>query len=232
MIRGTTAIVTENLVLCVDAANLKSYPRTGNVWYDNSGLANNGTLANSPTFTASSLGEISLNGTTQYAAFGNKFNYTNDITLCSWVYLTSYAAASGHRTIMTKAEGGAYYLSVQTSAGGGNAYLSWQGYIGGAYRILTGTTPVSLNRWYFVTATYDGSNFKLYLNGTLDGTLAYSGNLTTTTQPFCIGVNPNVSTYSDYFAGKIAHASVYDRALTFIEISQNYNATRTRFGIS
>lgn len=231
MIRGTTAIVKDNLVLCVDAANQKSYPRTGSVWYDSSGLANNGTLTNSPTFTSSSLGEISLNGTTQYAAFGNKFNYTNNITLCSWVYLTAYAAANGDRTIMTKAENGAYLLSIRTSAGGGTAYLYWIGYIGGAYRVLTGTIPVSLNKWYFVTATYDGSNFKLYLNSTLNGTLAYSGNFTTTSQPFCIGVNPG-STYSSYFAGRIAHASVYDRALTFNEISQNYNATRTRFGIS
>jgi hypothetical protein len=231
MIRGTTAIVKDGLVLCLDAANTKSYPSSGSVWYDSSGLANNGTLTNSPTFTSSSLGEISLNGTTQYAAFGNKFNYTNNITLCSWVYLTAYAAAGGDRTIMTKAESGAYFLSIQTSAGGGSAYFFWEGYMGGAYRALTGTTPVSLNKWYFVAATYDGSNLKLYLNGTLDGTLAYSGNFTITSQPFCLGVNPG-TTYGSYFAGKIAHASVYDRALTFNEISQNYNATRTRFGIS
>ena len=223
-------IVTNGLVLCLDAGNNKSYPSSGTSWNDLSGNNNNGTLVNSPTFTSSSLGEISLNGTTQYAAFGNKFNYTNNITLCSWVYLTAYAAASGNRTIMTKAESGAYFLSIQTSAGGGTAYLFWEGYIGGAYRVLTGTTPVSLNKWYFVTATYDGSNFKLYLNGTLDGTLAYSGNFTTTSQPFCIGVNPG-PTYSSYFAGRIAHASVYDRALTFNEISQNYNANKGRFAL-
>ena len=59
-------------------------------WNDISRGGNNGTLVNSPTFTSSSLGEISLNGTTQYAAFGNKFNYTNLSSPIINLYITIF----------------------------------------------------------------------------------------------------------------------------------------------
>ena len=60
------SIVTENLVLCLDASNPRSYPGSGSIWYDASGNGNNGTLFNTPTYTSGAAGFISFNGTTQY----------------------------------------------------------------------------------------------------------------------------------------------------------------------
>ena len=48
--RYSPKIVTDGLVLSVDAANKKSYPGSGTTWYDLSGNAINGTLTNGPTF--------------------------------------------------------------------------------------------------------------------------------------------------------------------------------------
>ncbi len=55
-------IVTNGLVLCLDAASRKSYPGTGNVWRDLSGNGNNGTLTNGPTFSSANGGSIVFDG--------------------------------------------------------------------------------------------------------------------------------------------------------------------------
>ena len=70
-----TSIVTDGLVLCLDAANAKSYPGTGTTWYDISGNNNNATLYGSPVV---SNGVFQFNGTTQYATVGSvNFASTN-----------------------------------------------------------------------------------------------------------------------------------------------------------
>ena len=51
-------IVTDGLVLSLDAGNVKSYPGTGATWFDKSGNNSNGALNNGPTFNTSSLGSI------------------------------------------------------------------------------------------------------------------------------------------------------------------------------
>jgi len=59
-------IVTNGLVLCLDAGNPKSYPGSGSSWVDVTGNGYNATLINSPTYD-SNVGFISFNGTNQYA---------------------------------------------------------------------------------------------------------------------------------------------------------------------
>ena len=59
-------IVSNGLVLCLDAANKRSYPGTGTTWTDLSGNSNNGTLTNGPTFSAGNMGSILFDGTNDY----------------------------------------------------------------------------------------------------------------------------------------------------------------------
>ena len=56
------SIVTDGLVLCVDAANTKSYPGSGTTWTDISGKNHNGTLINGPTFSSDNMGGIVFDG--------------------------------------------------------------------------------------------------------------------------------------------------------------------------
>ena len=55
-------IVTDGLVMYLDAANPKSYPGTGTTWTDISRNNNNGTLTNGPTFSSANLGSIVFDG--------------------------------------------------------------------------------------------------------------------------------------------------------------------------
>jgi len=61
-------ITTDGLVLCLDAANPKSYPGSGTAWFDISGNSRNGTLTNSPTFSSSNQGYFSFDGTDDFVS--------------------------------------------------------------------------------------------------------------------------------------------------------------------
>ena len=55
--------ITDGLVLCLDAANRKSYPGSGTTWTDLSGRGNTGTLTNGPTYSSANGGSIVFDGT-------------------------------------------------------------------------------------------------------------------------------------------------------------------------
>ena len=59
-------IVTDGLVLAIDAANTKSYPGSGTTWYDISRNNSNGSLVNGSTFSSENLGTVTFNGVDQY----------------------------------------------------------------------------------------------------------------------------------------------------------------------
>jgi hypothetical protein len=78
-------IVTDNLVLNLDAGFLPSYPTTSSAWYDISGNANNGTLTNGPTFNSANSGSFTFNGSNQYANLTTSSIFTNaSYTIETW----------------------------------------------------------------------------------------------------------------------------------------------------
>jgi hypothetical protein len=60
-------IVTNGLVLCLDAADKKSYPGSGTTWFDRSGNGNNGTLVAGPVYSATNQGILTFDGVDDYA---------------------------------------------------------------------------------------------------------------------------------------------------------------------
>ncbi len=95
----------------------------------------------------------------------------------------------------------------------------------GAWHTTRGNTGLAGNVWYQVTATYDGSNLQVFLNGVLDGTTPYSQGLGTATIPWMIGVHPNISggfIPGFSFAGVIDDIRIYSRALSQAEIQELY----------
>jgi hypothetical protein len=65
-VAGGPDLIQDGLVLCLDAANTKSYPGSGTSWVDLSGNGNNGTLTNGPTFSSTNGGNIFFDGTNDY----------------------------------------------------------------------------------------------------------------------------------------------------------------------
>ena len=83
--------------------------------------------------------------------------------------------------------------------------------------------------WLHVVGLYDGSNLSIYIDGALKSTDA-----TTITSLYSSDQNVEVGTYSDQATGylnQIALPRIYNRALTATEVSRNYNADRSKFGL-
>ena len=118
------------------------------------------------------------------------------------------------------------------TGGGGitirNNKISCSYYINGAYQYLDSSITPSSGTIYTVTATYDGSTIKLYINGELNTQQSISGTIKTPIKNtmMAIGGNPVGNTIQDsYMKGKIYSARIYNRALSQEEIIHNYNTT-------
>jgi hypothetical protein len=226
-------IITNGLVLSLDAANNKSYPRSGTTWTDLSGNNNTGTLTNGPTFNAGNQGSISFDGTDDYidtVNTGTTFQFSNTtFTLSLWVktnavsgnLISKGATASTGGWVVGLSSNGTFNTTTKFSDG---------------FNVATRSSVSSINdnNWYNIviiittnTSTQSSNNLLLYLNGILNqSSLTLSNVYAATTDTIQIGRRPS----GGYFSGNISNVQIYNRELTAAEVLQNYNATKSRFG--
>jgi hypothetical protein len=219
-------IVTDGLVLALDAGNVKSYASGSTTWFDKSGYGNNGTLVNGPTFNTGSLGSIVFDGVDDYADCGNSavLNTTSSISINVW-FKAAYNPNVIYRAIVDKGRDGfgAWSLAideVQTKA-------TFKVVIAGSNRSVTCVSSYGNNIWTLITGVFTGTNLLIYQNGILENSGSFSGTIGTNSISVKIG-KPN-DTYA--FGGNVATTQIYNRALSAQEVSQNFNALRGRFGI-
>ena len=222
-------IVDNGLVLALDAGNSKSYPGTGSTWTDLSGRAGIGTLTNGPTFSSANGGSIVFDGSNDFVLTSSVATYGNNTTWEAWIYCT--ANVSEYNMFM-----GRYlpYFGFYT----GNRFI-FSNLIGGIQcTITTPTTNLTLNTWYHATFTtsYDGANTTMiiYTNGIQTASGVFAGTQGNYSNPFMIGDgNDTTNGTSSWlpFQGRVSNIKIYNRALTAGEIAQNFNATRSRFGV-
>jgi hypothetical protein len=90
----------------------------------------------------------------------------------------------------------------------------------------------TIGTWYQSVGTYDGSTITQYTNGSSIATQTASSIATDTTQPIRIACRwDSQNAPTDFFPGNIGVIRIYNRALTQTEVTQNFNATRWRYGI-
>ena len=236
------AIVTNGLVLNLDAGFTPSYPTTATTWYDVSSGGNNGTLTNGPTFNSANNGSIVFDGVDDYAVTTQdqtpNLNITSFITLETWLKSTAVANSQHGDGVNSKG------LSSDGNTGVYETLIVSSGEINYPFfrlRIVSNTPTyfptnisLSLNQIYHFVSTYDGSTMRIFINGVEAGTgLSTSGNIETNTQPLCIGVRLVHRNFGgdSFFSGNIFTNRIYNRALSKLEITQTYNAQKGRFGL-
>lgn len=223
--QNSPSVVTNGLVLCLDAGNTKSYAGTGTTWTDLSRNSNNGTLTNGPAFSVTNLGSIVFDGTDDYVDIANasSLNISTYITLEAWIYPTKN---SGIQNVISKSSNGQNtgYIYPRTDAGWSSAtfYLHT-----GSWATLTASWP-SLSAWHHTAGVYDGAKMYIYINGGLAASQVKTGTITTNTNSLILGQQPG---FTEFYGGRISTGRVYNRALAAPEILQNYNATKSRFGL-
>ena len=226
-------IVTDGLVLYLDAANTRSYPGTGTVWSDLSRSGNNGTLINGPTFNSANGGNIVFDGSNDYISTNTNSSLTQagntQFTVDVWVK----KSASNKDMLLGPWDNSnrkGWFVQWFTD---GNLYF---GITNGAFNYNYVSVSWQ-NQWFNLTGVFDGSLLtnqnigKIYVNNILQNT-TNSGNMLTSVPAGLVEVSiGRLTNYSSYATGNITMVKIYNRALSASEISQNYNATKTRFGL-
>ena len=229
---STKVVVQSGLVLNLDAGVSSSYPGSGTTWTDLSGLGNTGTLVNGPTYSSANGGSIVFDGVNDYATIATlaNFNFGSAISVFVW----HYNIGGDYRGVIA---------NTYTTTTGFDIRYGRENYFGGtnngtrltvAIRSPSGSPALGLtiysqlNVWGNYGFVYNGSSLTSYKNGTQFDTVSGSVNLQPTSNPVVIGRN---LVSDEYLTGRLAQASIYNRALSASEIKQNFNATRSRFSI-
>ncbi|MDD4986082.1 MAG: LamG domain-containing protein, partial [Dehalococcoidales bacterium] len=153
---------------------------------------------------------LNFNGSNNYVRVSNNTALNpSTITMSAWIKTST--KDSTWRRIIDKAYNNGYVLCM---VGDSSGKVSVQ--ING--KSVNGTTNVADNNWHFVTGTYDGSNIRIYVDGALQGTYAYTGTITSNAYDLAIGINQSTSAGSEAFKGNIDEVSIYNRALSQTEI--------------
>jgi len=214
-------IITDGLVLALDAANPKSYSGTGTVWNDLSGNSNNGTLINGPTFDSGDNGSIVFDGVNDYVA--TTIPTSSAFSFCMFVNKNT-APIVNECFISTLGNNNRFQFNRSSSS------FSWRYRVfDGSYSNFTSASNyINLNTWYHITVTYNESTVNFYKNSIFTDTFTsvslYGGFGST------VWVGGNLVN-NVYFNGTIANTQIYNRALSAQEVLQNYNATKSRYGL-
>ena len=208
-------IVTDGLVLCLDAANAKSYPGSGTTWYDLSGNGNHGTLVNGVTYNSQNGGVFEFDGVNDEISVSGPNLTSSDYTVIGG---SRYSGGTRGRIISAASNN---WLLGHWSSGSERHYA--QGWItsssGGAndlnWRIYTGTGNIGTDQYYFWI------NDEIHTGPSTGGSQGPNG--------FKLGRYYNNS--NEYSTGQISFLLVYNKILTNKEIKQTYVAFRRRFGI-
>ena len=223
-------LVTNGLVLNLDAGNPASYPGSGTNWADLSGNSLNGTLVNGVGYNSANGGALTFNGTNNYVNIPNnvKLQVTGNQTIDFWSKSTNITA--GRQNIIDKAYGGEFGFTQETD-GGINYYYGTLGAQGSPYQGF-GTAPSVFiqGQWQHMTIVRNFSNSMLYWyrNGALIGSTPTSYTYSAaSTYAVTIGIG-----YTGvYYSGYIGSIHLYNRALSGSEVLQNFNTFRSRYGI-
>jgi hypothetical protein len=229
-------IVTNGLVLALDAADRNSYPGSGTTWRDLSANNNNNTLINSPTFNSANGGSIVFDGVDDHTtASDNTSLRPTSFSIDTWIRPTSF---SSFNTVVVKPFNGppwsspflSYMVRIETSG----TILSCGTNTAGTYRTLSTSYTFSTNTTYNVSFTFNSSTGAAiaYVNGSvLSSTTHTAGAISYAALPVLIGASYGTSPVGEFFAGSIYSVKIYNTILSSTEILQNYNAQKSRFNL-
>ena len=216
------SLVTDGLIIYLDANNSSSYAGTGSTWYDLSGNGRHASLISSPTYEGFGLGKyLSFDGSTNYATIPYTIT-DNSFTVSLWYYSKVFSSNSLSDAIISNYQvsiaGFDLRLDTPTT-------LQLDIRVGSSYPNLSFGT-IANNTWYHLSFNYDGATVKAFVNGNLVSSSNAVGTRTNGSQ-ICIGTS-FVDTGRKATCG-IPQVMIYNHALSDSEILQNYNATKKRY---
>ena len=208
-LNGGPGIITDGLVLYLDAANPYSYVSGSTIWNDISRGGNNGTIS-SGSYTNNNSGILTFNGTDGKVLFSS-YNFPVNYTKVAFIN-TIDTSTRNILSSNTPVDHAFWLINGNISAGHNVSYFVVQ-------------TPITTNTWNHVAVSFDNSTgtMKLYLNGVLKA--SNTAPLISTGGTYKIGEHST----NQSFNGPISSVLLYDRVLSDTEVLQNYNTQTIRF---
>ena len=220
-------IVNNGLVLNFDAANIRSYSGSGTV-VNNIASSTSGSTVNAPTYSTNLNGYFSLN-TDDIIIFPEESSLnTQTVSVEVWTR-TNNVVQNGFW--FEKGQVNSQYSLFQEGS-----IIIWRANIGGGGIVnmvqFTAANFINATKWFHIVATHTSGTQRVYINGVLVGTGTSAGTIATNTNGVSIGAYGGFNgSRSYYYNGDISAVRVYNRVLSATEVSQNFEATRSRYGI-
>jgi len=241
---GGPDIVTDGLVLHLDAANRKSYPGSGNTWYDLSGYDHHVTKDSTYQPTYNTNGYFSFTGGQNFETRSANISFGSEITMICWYRQTGAGLAGSAPRLLeisissatNPSHGNAIVVDTDYSVRG---WIDTQGSSYGRLEQLDSISGLTGNIWRMLSYTYAGvsGSSKMYYNGSVQSLIR---TVPGTTNDIDDGNNITIGAISDfavyqhnqhYFVGDISMCHVYNKALSAAEIRKNFEAVKGRFGL-
>ena len=225
--------VTNGLVLNLDAGNSASYTGSGNTWTNlvTGNAVSSFTLNGSVTYNSANGGILRF-ADGGLASTANSLGRFTKYSIETWVKIAG-TTSNGYPCLFTErvnaGVGGAnMILGYNTLFGSSNQYTS--GFNSSSWNVYTTTTNTSdVNNWVQIVATYDGNTCTIYKNGVSigSGSIGSSG-INSANLGYNIGKRWD---QSNYVFGDYAIVKLYNRDLISSEVSTNFDAVKSRFGL-
>ena len=250
-------VVTDGLVLCLDAASKNSYPGSGTTWTDLSGNGNDGTLTNGPTFSSDKGGTIVFDGTDDYVDTGLYLSSTCSISC--WYKREETDITNGNEGRVMNVNcwnntgsNNFFYMIITdpyyNPSPGGSVEVWAYGYTAGSrddWYPSGQTYPSLLNVWRNIVLTFDSSSGYAYMDGEYMGsdTLPFTGWKAGDPGYSASGNGQSTLLFggrrgygstgapSSFLNGQIANCMVFNHTLTAAQVKQNFNTQRSKFGV-
>lgn len=239
-------IITNGLKLCLDPANLRSYPGSGTVIYDLSGNGNTGTVTNTPTFDSGNGGNFIFNGSNNFITTNNNFStIANNLhadsggswSVSAWFKfpVSPTTTRTGNASWMIVGRGGgigggetfALFISSATDTTYNPVpYYCMAGIKGTKTTISPGS--VNTNTWNNAVVTWNGASGAVYFNGNYVSALNVG---TAALQDYHVNIGCTANGTGHFYEGAISSVLIYNTSLTAGDVLQNFSALRNRFGV-
>lgn len=221
-------IVTDGLILSVDAGDRNSYPGTGTTWYDTSGNGRNGTFNGSITYSTKAVGSLEFNGpsTFDYVTFSDTITHKTGVpfTYECWVWFNSLSGYD--KTIVGKV--GCNVGLLQAGSNMGMVVFGPGGACAGGNTQYVAFGTATTGVWEHWVGVYNLGSIITYKNGS---------QVATTSTPIAIGNYPDTlyvggSINVDYTGDcYISVVRAYNTAISATQVLNNYLVQKGRFGL-
>lgn len=225
------------LIMHLDAGDAASYPGSGTTWTDLSGVGNNGTLINTPTYVVAHYGFFNLNGSDEYATLPTNFFTHNNGDPCSvsiWFNTSGTGVILGQQDTATVGNASGWVPGIYVGTDGKlRTSIYWGGSTGNQQ---TTTEAVNNGKWKNITVTFASGVQKSYINGVaFGGSLAKTQTFYSAVYYYYVGSGRvagwPAAPASPYFNGSISGLLYYNRELTAVDAKSIYNTYRGRYGV-